>query len=71
MLFCIIIIGIIISIFYLTSSPFRKEISYETFLADLSQNKIEKVEYNPAMIIAAEKGTPVVAVSAGKITKRY
>ena len=32
---------------------------------------LDQYKYNPAMIIAAEKGTPVVAVSAGKITKRY
>lgn len=50
MLFCILIIGIIISVFYLTSSPFRKEISYETFLQDLAQNKIEKVEYTQSSI---------------------
>ncbi len=32
---------------------------------------LDQYKYNPAMIIAAEEGTPVVAVSAGKITKRY
>ena len=32
---------------------------------------LDQYKYNPAMIISAEVGTPVVAVSAGKITKRY
>ena len=32
---------------------------------------LDQYKYNPAMIIAAEEGTPVCAVSAGKITRRY
>ncbi len=32
---------------------------------------LDQYKYNPAMIISAEVGTPVCAVSAGKITKRY
>ena len=36
------------------------------YFATLNQYK-----YNPAMIISAEVGTPVVAVSAGRITGRY
>ncbi len=32
---------------------------------------LDQYKYNPAMIISAEVGTPVVAVSAGKITRRY
>lgn len=32
---------------------------------------LDQYKYNPAMIISAEVGTPVYAVSAGKITKRY
>lgn len=32
---------------------------------------LDQYKYNPAMIISAEVGTPVVAVSAGKITKRF
>lgn len=50
MIFCILIIGIIIALFYLTSSPFRKEISFETFSADLQESKIEKVQYTTKYI---------------------
>lgn len=32
---------------------------------------LDQYKYSPAMIIAAEEGTPVCAVSAGKITRRY
>lgn len=32
---------------------------------------LDQYKYSPAMIISAEVGTPVCAVSAGKITKRY
>ena len=32
---------------------------------------LDQYKYNPAMIISAEVGTPVCAVSAGKITRRY
>lgn len=32
---------------------------------------LDQYKYNPAMIISAEVGTPVVAVSAGRITGRY
>lgn len=32
---------------------------------------LDQYKYNPATVIAAEEGTPVCAVSAGKITKRY
>lgn len=32
---------------------------------------LDQYKYNPAEIIAAEEGTPVCAVSAGKITNRY
>lgn len=46
MVLCFFLIGIIIAIFYLTSGPRRTEISYETFLTDLSQHKIEQVDYN-------------------------
>ena len=46
MILCFFLIGIIIAIFYLTSGPRRTEISYETFLTDLSQHKIEQVDYN-------------------------
>lgn len=45
MLFCILIIGIIISLFFLMS-PLKKEISYEQFVQDLNENKIEKIEYS-------------------------
>lgn len=45
MAFCFIIILIIGALFYLTTSPFQKEISFETFKADLSENKIESVYY--------------------------
>ena len=32
---------------------------------------LDQYKYSPALIIAAEEGTPVCAVSAGKITRRY
>lgn len=32
---------------------------------------LDQYKYSPAMVIAAEEGTPVCAVSAGKITRRY
>ncbi len=32
---------------------------------------LDQYKYSPAMIISAEEGTPVCAVSAGKITRRY
>lgn len=32
---------------------------------------LDQYKYSPAMIIAAEEGTPVCAVSAGRITRRY
>lgn len=32
---------------------------------------LDQYKYSPAMIISAEVGTPVCAVSAGKITRRY
>lgn len=32
---------------------------------------LDQYKYSPAMIIAAAEGTPVCAVSAGKITRRY
>lgn len=32
---------------------------------------LDQYKYNPAIIISAEVGTPVCAVSAGKITRRY
>ena len=32
---------------------------------------LDQYKYNPAMIISAEVGTPVLAVSAGKITNRF
>ncbi len=32
---------------------------------------LDQYKYNPAMIISAEPGTPVVAVSAGRITRKY
>ena len=51
MIFCILIIGIIIALFYMTTSSYRTEISYETFVGDLTQNKIEQVEYTDNYII--------------------
>lgn len=51
MIFCVLIIGIIVALFYLTSSPYKKEISYETFISDLSAYKIEQVEYTDNHII--------------------
>lgn len=44
MIFCFLIIGIIITLFFLTT-PYKTEISYETFMADLTANKIEQIEY--------------------------
>ena len=32
---------------------------------------LDQYKYSPAMVISAEVGTPVYAVSAGKITRRY
>ena len=51
MVFCFLIIGIIVALFYLTATPNKKEISYETFLTDLSTQKIEHVEYTQEYII--------------------
>jgi len=51
MVFCFLLIGIIIALFYLTTSPRRVEISYETFLNDLAQNKIEQVDYTDNYIV--------------------
>lgn len=51
MVFCFLLIGIIIALFYLTTSPRRVEISYETFLNDLTQNKIEQVDYTDNYIV--------------------
>lgn len=51
MMFFFLVIGIIVAIFYLTASPRRKEISYETFLGDLTQNKIEQVTYTDSYIL--------------------
>lgn len=51
MLFCFILVGIIIALFYLTSSPRQKEISYETFLTNLQENKIEEVYYTDNYIL--------------------
>lgn len=51
MIFCFLLIGIIVALFYLTNGPGRKEISYEQFTSDLSQNKIEQVEYTENYIL--------------------
>jgi len=53
MIFCFLIIGIIIALFYLTTSPYKKEISYETFVSDLAAYKIEQVEYTDYHILVS------------------
>lgn len=58
MIFCFLIIGIIITLFLLTT-PYKNEISYETFMSDMTANKIEQIEYtdNYIKVIYADEST--------------
>lgn len=51
MILCFLLIGIIVALFYLTTSPFKKEVSYEQFTLDLTQNKVEQVQYSENYIL--------------------
>lgn len=68
MLFCFLLLGIIIALFYLTGSGLKKEISYEQFEQDLNNNKIEKVNYTPESIIIYYSDNTVAYMGTANIT---